>query len=108
MLNVLIASLRSTISYRFDKAIVYQEKLINKSKSRDKLTPVFLALLCKNKGGKRPCAVGTVDCEQSLIFLCKVTARETRARELRAAKLRATINDGVSLRRKNKSPSFLA
>ena len=24
-----------------------------------------------------------VDCEQSLIFLCKVTARKTKARELR-------------------------
>ena len=24
-----------------------------------------------------------IDCEQSLIFLCKITARETQARELR-------------------------
>ena len=30
-------------------------------------------------------------CEQSLIFLCKVTARETQARERRAA-----INEGVT------------
>ena len=38
-----------------------------------------------------------IDCEQSLIFLCKVTAGETQAREQRAA-----INEGVSPRRKNK------
>ena len=30
-----------------------------------------------------------MDCEQSLIFLCKVTARETQARQRRA------INEGV-------------
>ena len=36
-------------------------------------------------------------CEQSLMFLCKVTAIETQARERRAA-----INEGVSTRRKNK------
>ena len=46
-----------------------------------------------------------IDCEQSLIFLCKVTARNLSTR---AAKPLAARNEGVSPRRKNKSsPSFL-
>ena len=38
-----------------------------------------------------------IGCEQSLIFLCKVTAGETQARQRRAA-----INEGVSARKKKK------
>ena len=41
--------------------------------------------MCKNcylrSEGKE--LVFLIDCEQSLIFLCKVTSRETQARELR-------------------------
>ena len=43
-----------------------------------------------------------LDCEQSLIFLCKLTARETKAHEWRAAKPQAAINESLSPRRKNK------
>ena len=42
------------------------------------------------------CCYFVLDCEQSLIFLCKVTAREWRI------KPRAARNDGVSPGRKNK------
>ena len=46
-----------------------------------------------------------IDCEQSLIFLYKVTARNLSRR---AAKPLAARNEGVSPRGKNKSsPSFL-
>ena len=42
-----------------------------------------------------------LDCEQSLIFLCKVTARKNPSMPP-AAKPRAPIKEGVSPRRKNK------
>ena len=42
-----------------------------------------------------------LDCEQSLIFLCKVTARKNPSMTP-AAKARAAIKEGVSPRRKNK------